>query len=101
MGHSGLFKTALLALLGTTSLILHVAFAVSLPYELTDPDNIPDNQDEVYFPVPRTHMPAKKRYKLVQEALSNVTNIIKSNSSENDCTKCKNTLAAALHAPAF
>lgn len=78
---------------------------LSFPYELTDPDNIPDNQDEVYFPVPRTHMPAKKRYKLVQEALSNVTNIIKSSSSANNCTKCKNALAAAkpaaLHGPAF
>lgn len=76
---------------------------LTFPYELTDPDNIPDNQDEVYFPVPRTHMPARKRYKLVQEALSNVTNIIRSNSSESDCTKCKNALAAAkpaaLHAP--
>ncbi|KAJ5472716.1 hypothetical protein N7530_006717 [Penicillium desertorum] len=76
---------------------------LTFPYELTDPDNIPDNQDEVYFPVPRTHMPARKRYRLVQEALSNVTNIIKSNSSESDCTKCKNALAAAkpaaLHAP--
>ncbi|KAJ6146129.1 hypothetical protein N7497_008111 [Penicillium chrysogenum] len=147
MRHSGSFKMAFLVLLGTTSLILNVAFAASLPgdssyvaaagfptsafssyyvspakptkqpqpilydpvlgltfpYELTDPDNIPDNQDEVYFPVPRTHMPARKRYKLVQEALSNVTNIIRSNSSESDCTKCKNALAAAkpaaLHAP--
>ncbi|KAJ5967564.1 hypothetical protein N7501_003812 [Penicillium viridicatum] len=150
MGYSGLFKMqTLLAFLGTTYLILNVAFAVSLPgessyvaaagfptsvfssyylspaqptqqpqpiiydpvldltfpYELTDPDNIPDNQDEVYFPVPRTHMPARKRYKLVQEALSNVTNIIKSNGSANNCTKCKNALAAAkpaaLHGPAF
>ncbi|KAF9252888.1 hypothetical protein DTO013E5_3633 [Penicillium roqueforti] len=137
-----------LALLGTTSLILNLAAAVSLPgdasyvaaagfptsvfssyyvspaqptqqpqpiiydpvldltfpYELTDPDNIPDNQDEVYFPMPRTHMSAKKRYRLFQEALSNVTNIIKS-SSEDNCTKCKNALAAAkpaaLHAPTF
>lgn len=76
---------------------------LTFPYELTDPDNIPDNQDEVYFPVPRTHIPARKRYKLIQEALSNVTNIIKSNSSESDCTKCKNALAAAkpaaLHVP--
>ena len=55
--------------------------------------------------MPRTHMPAKKRYKLVQEALSNVTNIIKSSSSANNCTKCKNALAAAkpaaLYGPAF
>ncbi|CAI7606277.1 unnamed protein product [Penicillium glandicola] len=78
---------------------------LTFPYELTDPDNIPDNHDEVYFPVPPTHMPAKKRYKLVQEAVSNVTNIIKSNSSDSNCTKCKNALAAAkpaaLHAPAL
>ncbi|KAJ6133024.1 hypothetical protein N7471_008239 [Penicillium samsonianum] len=33
---------------------------LTFPFELTGPDNIPDNQDEVYFPVPRTHMPAKK-----------------------------------------
>ncbi|KAJ5428109.1 hypothetical protein N7445_009563 [Penicillium cf. griseofulvum] len=78
---------------------------LTFPYGLTDPDNIPDNQDEVYFPAPRTHMPAKKRYKLVQEVVSNVTNIIQSNGTDNNCTRCQNALAAAklaaLHAPAF
>ncbi|KAJ5210556.1 hypothetical protein N7491_010363 [Penicillium cf. griseofulvum] len=50
-------------------------------------------------------MPAKKRYKLVQEVVSNVTNIIQSNGTDNNCTRCQNALAAAklaaLHAPAF
>lgn len=77
---------------------------LTFPYELTDPENIPDNQDEVYFPVPPTHMPARKRYKLVQNAINNVTSVIKSTFTDN-CTKCKTALAAAkpaaLHVPAL
>lgn len=75
---------------------------ITFPLELTDPDNIPNNQDEVFLPVPPTHMPAKKRYKLVQEAVANVRDILKSNNSDTSCTRCKKALAAAkpaaLHA---
>ncbi|KAK9850336.1 hypothetical protein MYU51_012249 [Penicillium brevicompactum] len=77
---------------------------LTFPYGLTDPDNIPNNHDEVYFPVPPTHMPTRKRYKLVQRVVNNVTSIIGTNSTDH-CTKCKRALAAAkpaaLHAPAL
>jgi hypothetical protein len=47
-------------------------------------------------------MPVRERYKLVQQAVKNVTRILNSNST-NKCTKCKHALAAAkpaaLHAP--
>lgn len=76
---------------------------LTFPYELTDPDNIPDNHDEVYLPVPPTHMPARERYKLIQEVVVNVTHIIESNDSAHNCTKCKRALVAAkpaaVHAP--
>ncbi|CAG7960322.1 unnamed protein product [Penicillium olsonii] len=74
----------------------------TFPFELTDPDNIPNNHDEAHFPVPPTHMPTRKRYKLVQGVVNNVSSIIRSNSTDH-CTKCKTALAAAkpaaLHAP--
>ena len=61
-----------------------------------------EDSDEVYFTTPPSHMPTKTTYKLVQEELFNMSNIIKTN-PESDFAKCKNALTAAkpieLHVP--
>lgn len=71
---------------------------ITFPYELTNPNAIPENYDEPYFPVPSVNLSEYQKHALVESVVANVTAIIKSNLTSSrctKCTKCKHALAAA------
>ncbi|KAJ5167820.1 uncharacterized protein N7482_003414 [Penicillium canariense] len=76
---------------------------ITFPYNLTNPDIIPESSDEVLYPVPKGNLNSHQKYALIESVKSNVSDIIKSSSSETRCSKCKRALAeakpAALYAP--
>lgn len=76
---------------------------ITFPYELTNPDNIPESSDEVFYPVPKGNLNSHQKHALIEDVKANVSAIIKSGGSETRCSKCKRALAAAkpaaLYAP--
>ena len=76
---------------------------ITFPYELTNPDIIPESSDEVFFPVPKGNLNSQQKHSLIENVKTNVSAIIKSSGSETNCSKCKRALAAAkpaaLYAP--
>lgn len=76
---------------------------ITFPYELTNPDNIPESSDEVFYPVPKGNLNSHQKHALIEDVKTNVSAIIKSGGSETRCSKCKRALAAtkpaALYAP--
>ncbi|KAJ5989039.1 hypothetical protein N7481_004249 [Penicillium waksmanii] len=73
------------------------------PYELTNPDFIPENSDEVFFPVPKARLLAPETRALIDGVVANVSEIInaKNENKESNCDKCKRALAAAKPAALF
>ncbi|KAJ5390754.1 uncharacterized protein N7496_001822 [Penicillium cataractarum] len=76
---------------------------LTFPYELTNPDVIPESSDEVFYPVPKGNLNSHQKHALVEGIKTNVSEIIKSGGSETRCSKCKRAMAAAkpaaLYAP--
>ncbi|KAJ5683413.1 hypothetical protein N7462_006578 [Penicillium macrosclerotiorum] len=73
----------------------------TFPYELTNPDLIPESPDEPVYPQPPVNIPKKEKHALVEAVKANVMTILKSNDPENRCSKCKRVLAAAKPAAVF
>lgn len=73
----------------------------TFPYELTNPDIIPEGRDEVFFPPPKANLSLHLKHKLIQAATSNVTEILHSDDSDDKCEQCKKALAAAKPAALF
>jgi hypothetical protein len=67
----------------------------TFPYELTNPDIIPESSDEVYFPLPKASLTWEEKHALIESVVSNVTEIIKSTDKGSPCAKCKKALLAA------
>jgi hypothetical protein len=76
---------------------------IVFPYELTSPDVILENSDEVYFPVPKASLLAPEKRALIDDVVANVSAIINSKNEdrESSCDKCKLALAAAKPAGLF
>jgi hypothetical protein len=76
---------------------------LTFPYELTNPDVIPESSDEVFYPVPKENLNSHQKHALVEGIKANVSEIINSGGSETRCSKCKRALVAAkpaaLYAP--
>jgi hypothetical protein len=68
---------------------------ITFPYELTNPDIIPESSDEVFYPVPKGNLNSHQKHALIEDVKTNVSTIIKSEGSETRCSKCKRALAAA------
>ncbi|KAJ5591243.1 hypothetical protein N7450_005215 [Penicillium hetheringtonii] len=79
------------------------AFECCFPYELTNPDIIPENSDEAFFPVPNAMLRIDEKHALLQEVMANVSTIISSETttSKGNCNKCKLALAAAKKAALY
>lgn len=74
---------------------------VTFPYELTNPDIIPESSDEVYFPVPKKQLTWEQKHELIDAAATNVTAIIKSTDQSSTCSKCKKALGASKLAASY
>lgn len=76
---------------------------IVFPEELTNPDIIPENSDEVFFPVPKARLYTHEKHNLIDEVVANVTAIINSKvqSLGTSCERCKRALAAAKPAALF
>ncbi|KAJ5103979.1 hypothetical protein N7532_004508 [Penicillium argentinense] len=74
---------------------------ITFPFELTNPDIIPENSDERLFPNPKANLLPHEKAGLINDVMANVTNIIKSNNTESHCAKCKRALAAAKPAALY
>ncbi|KAF7588362.1 hypothetical protein BBP40_005791 [Aspergillus hancockii] len=77
---------------------------ITFPYDLTNPDTIPDeNNDPIFFPEPFGNLSDSQQHALLQAVVANVTRIITANSTNSNCTTCKAALVAAkpaaLYAP--
>lgn len=77
---------------------------ITFPYNLTNPNAIPNEKnDRVYFPQPVVDLTDSQKRALVQNVIANVVSIIKGNSTQDRCAKCKDALVAAkpiaLNAP--
>lgn len=70
---------------------------IIFPYELTSPEVIPENSDEVFFPIPKTKLRVHEKHTLIEDVVANVSAIIDSrhNQKESNCEKCKRVLTAA------
>lgn len=73
----------------------------TFPFELTNPEVIPEGTDELYFPVPQARLLTHEKHALIDEVKANVSEVIKSKGSESNCAKCKRALAAAKPAALF
>lgn len=73
----------------------------TFPYELTNPDAIPEGNDEIFFPAPVANLSLSRKHDLVEAAVTNVTSTINSGTSETSCDTCKKALAAAKPAALF
>ncbi|KAJ5761179.1 hypothetical protein N7520_008335 [Penicillium odoratum] len=73
----------------------------TFPFELTNPDTIPEGQDEPFFPSPLANLSSAEEHALIESVIFNVTEVIKSSTSENQCDRCKRALAAAKPAALF
>lgn len=74
---------------------------ITFPYELTNPDIIPESSDEVYFPLPKEILTWTEKQALINAVVSNVTEIINSTDKSGPCAKCKKALVAAKPAALF
>ena len=71
---------------------------LTYPYNLTNPETIPTvDTDPLFFPVPTASLSASAAQSFLAAVVQNVTAIIKNgaNSTQSNCTICKNALAAA------
>lgn len=73
----------------------------TFPYELTNPDIIPDSSDEAFFPPPQAHLLSHEKDDLIEKVKANVSKVIKATGSESSCAKCKRALAAAKPAALY
>ncbi|KAJ5924315.1 hypothetical protein N7466_008502 [Penicillium verhagenii] len=73
----------------------------TFPFELTNPDSIPQSQDELFFPPPLVSLSPVEGQAFIEAVVTNVSNILKSKAPENQCEKCKKALAAAKPAALF
>lgn len=76
---------------------------VVFPYELTNPDIILENSDEVFFPVPKAMLRIDEKHALLEEVMANVSTIISSETttSKGNCNKCMQALTAAKKAALY
>jgi hypothetical protein len=75
---------------------------IDYPYNLTNPNTIPTiNTDPVVYPPPKKHLSEADQQVLIKQVVANVTQVIRSNSTESSCSKCQTALAAAQPAAWF
>ncbi|KAE8354800.1 Metallo-dependent phosphatase-like protein [Aspergillus coremiiformis] len=75
---------------------------VTFPYNLTNPDTIPtENNDPIFFPEPSVNLSDSQQDALIQAVVANVTRIITANNTNGNCNTCKAALAAAKPAALF
>ncbi|KAE8146502.1 Metallo-dependent phosphatase-like protein [Aspergillus avenaceus] len=75
---------------------------VTFPYDLTNPNTIPeDNDDPVFFPVPPVNLSQPQQEALVEAVVANVTRIITANTTISKCHSCKAALGAAKPAAVY
>ncbi|KAL8661546.1 MAG: hypothetical protein Q9202_005491 [Teloschistes flavicans] len=68
---------------------------ITYPLSLTNPDTIPEvDDDPVFYPRPAVNVSNATAAALVQAAIANITDIIRTPGSSN-CTKCREALAIA------
>ncbi|KAJ5540299.1 hypothetical protein N7513_008631 [Penicillium frequentans] len=73
----------------------------TFPFELTNPDAIPVGNDELLFPPPLADLSPIEEHVFIQAVVTNVTKVIKNNTTESQCNRCKRALAAAKPAALF
>lgn len=76
---------------------LELTESSTYPLNLTNPDTIPDHDDDpLYYPKPTMNLNATQQASFVQAVFANVTKIITSSpNGTSNCTICKNALQAA------
>ena len=67
---------------------------ITFPLNLTNPETIPTvDNDPVYYPHPLANISNSSATALLQTAFANITNIIESNTTASNCTRCKAALS--------
>lgn len=74
---------------------------ITFPFELTNPDIVPESSDEVYFPLPKKRLTWEEKHKLIDAVVTNVTAIINSADKSNSCSNCKKALGSAKLAASY
>lgn len=68
----------------------------TFPYELTNPDSIPEKRrDELLFPPTQGRIVPDNQTSFIEAVIVNVTNVIHSSSLKGQCDRCKKALSAA------
>lgn len=72
---------------------------ITYPANLTNPDTLPDSDpDPVVYPIPTANLTPHQQKQAIQDAIDDIKDIISSDSSASNCTKCKHALSKAQHA---
>lgn len=72
---------------------------ITYPANLTNPDTLPNNDpDPVYYPKPIAKLSHHQQKNVIQKAIDDIKDIVTSDSSGSNCTKCKHALSKAQHA---
>lgn len=72
---------------------------ITWPRNLTNPDTIPDNDDDpVYYPTPMANLSTTEQQAIITSTLTQVRGVINSTYFASNCSKCVAALQVAKHA---